>query len=237
MRLSTFFEHRVHLFAIALACFSGCDDDLIDDPGQSSTSAPGTTNSGMNSMGNSTMPGSTPGMMPGATPDPKVTHQQMGSEWVSKVNASSKSQWVYLDLDERRYPAADAQEQGAWDIAFQRVKVKLNGGVSGPGKVQAQAIDGATAYEMLQKAPSQGFGTDKMSEADPQTDPFKEQGMIFGRWYEYDQKTHVVMPKARAFVVQSGQNRFFKIKILNYYNEAKTSGHYTVQWSEIPSAY
>lgn len=235
MRRSPLFEHRFQVVLVTIFALAGCDKDLIEDPEETS-SAPDMSSAGASMVGN-TGSGSMPGMdtAPEQSPDPQVQHQAMGDQWLSKADARSKSKWVYLDLDDRRYPAADAQEQGVWDIAFQRVKIKVNGGVSGPGPVKALAVDGPMAYEMLSVAPKEGYEMDKESPDGPDEDPFKEHGMVFGRWYEYDLQTHVVTPKARAFVVQTDQNRFFKIKVLDYYNEAKTSGHYSFQWSEIPA--
>ncbi|MEL7450695.1 MAG: PKD domain-containing protein [Pseudomonadota bacterium] len=57
------------------------------------------------------------------------------------IDATENEVWVYVDLD--RFAVVtptDALSDDSWDVAFQRFKVKVNGGVSGSGGVTVAAV-------------------------------------------------------------------------------------------------
>lgn len=211
------------LFLLSLSV--GCGEDLIDQ-GKSASSTSG---------GSTAAPGAQGNTQPAVeSPDPKVKHERDGDGYKSKLDATDRASWVYLDLDERAYPAADASEAGAWDLAFRRVNIRVNGGKSGSGNVGGKLVEGADAFDKMNQSPEGDFGSDKEVPIDPNTDPFGEAGLVFGFWYDYAPEGHVVTPKARTYVIQSNQGKVFKLQILDYYNEAKTSAHYTVRWAPLP---
>lgn len=199
------------LFVAALL-LSGCEDNLIDDPQSSST--PGAQSPGTN---------------------PKIQHSDQNGITTTVLNASDKTQWVYLDLDDRAYPAVDAQGKGAWDLAFRRVKIHLNGGIHGDGNVQGTFVEGEGTFDATTQVPKGPFETDTAIEQDPNTDPFGEAGLLFGFWYDYAPVGHVVTPKPRAYVIQSNKGALFKLQILDYYNEAKSPAIITIKWSRLPA--
>lgn len=207
------------LASLALSV-SACDDDLLDEQ------------NGTESGGSGSGEGATGG--PGQGPqDPKVQHEKMGEQWSSQIDASNREEWVYLDLDDRVYPSADEQKQGLWDLSFQRVKVRVNGGVSGTGPVQGLFVEGPQAFESLSVAPAGPYTTDAKSQIDPSEDIFQNDGKVFGLWYNYATQGHVVTPKDRSYVIKTDKNQYFKVKITDYYNAAKTSGHYSIVWAPI----
>ena len=66
------------------------------------------------------------------------------------VDASDREAWVYFDLDLSFDPLEEEDE--GWDIAFQRFKVKSNGGVTGDGGVEI-AILKDVEYDEITQAP------------------------------------------------------------------------------------
>ncbi|WP_221796373.1 HmuY family protein [Oceanobacter mangrovi] len=61
-----------------------------------------------------------------------------------QVNSASYSSWKYIDLSAGTVLDLSDEEAASsteWDIALQRYNVKLNGGDSGPGNVQAALAD------------------------------------------------------------------------------------------------
>lgn len=191
---------------------SGCEDNLIKAP--ESPDAAGT-------------PGKN------ASEDPKVHHKTEKGVTTTVLDASDKSAWVYLDLDDRAYPAADASGKGPWDLAFRRVKIHLNGGINGDGNVQGQFVEGEGSFDATKQAPGGALESDKKVEIDPNTDPFGEAGLLFGFWYDYAPQGHVVTPKARTYVIQSNQGKLFKLQILDYYNQAKSPAIITIKWAPL----
>lgn len=216
---------RPRTLLLVAPLLTGCSDNLIDNNGDGT--------GGTNAQGNSSAKGgSTDAPLP--NPDPKINHERDGDGYKSKIDASDRGSWVYLDLDERAYPAADAKQEGAWDLALRRVKLRLNGGISGKSNVAGKFVEGSDAFDKMKNSPGGPFETDKKGKSDPSTDPFGEDGMVFGFWYDYASEGHVVTPKPRAYVIQSNKGAIFKLQILDYYNAAKTSGHYTIRWSKLP---
>ena len=80
---------------------------------------------------------------------------------VQILDASNNDSWVYFDLDSYsvvfpQNPTSDTQ----WDVAFQRFKIKLNGGVSGIGGVDANVIHDAVITSVT-AAPESTYFTDR----------------------------------------------------------------------------
>ncbi len=52
-------------------------------------------------------------------------------------------------------------------------------------------------------------------------------------WYDYDQETHILTPKDQVYIVQSVSGDYFKLQILDYYDDAGTSGYLKFKWATI----
>ncbi len=130
------------------------------------------------------------------------------------VDATSKTAFVYLDLDTLTELAVDAAlDTGNWDLRFQRFLIAANGGGGGPGVVEVAAIKDGN-FDGLSRAPSTGFQQDGSETV------FNG---VQGGWYYYDLGTHKLTVQASLFyVVKSGAGAYFKIRMLNYYDEAGT---------------
>lgn len=235
-RLSHLSPSFVLAALLAGGLFSSCSDELLDDPPQDKNSSSG-------DLGG-TMTGSAPAgtdipsgdSTDTSSKDPDATHVEQGGVWISKINASNRTKWIFLDLDDRVFPAADAAEAGAWDLAFQRVRVRVNGGTGGPGSVTGLMVPGAQSFDNMTVAPSTGFVPDTTPEQKDPDDIFDQEGKVFSFWYEYTPDGHVVTPKEQSYAVKTDKGAVFKVQILDYYNEAKTSAHYTIRWARLPDA-
>jgi len=144
------------------------------------------------------------------------------------VNATSKEDYWYFDLDED----AEVEESSAdWDLAFQRFKIKSNGGDSGDGHVIVAKV--ATPFAELEKAPDSGYveDSDAVSSKSENGDP---NYAFLGPdpWYSYE-AMHMLSPKDVVFVVRSTEEKFFKVEILDYYDKAGTAGYLRFQWAEV----
>ena len=147
------------------------------------------------------------------------------------VDASRMDAWTYVDLETGQVASDPAQLPG-WDLAAQRMNVKLNGGVSGTAGVQASVVKG-TPYASLSAAPSDGWDTDRADGAD--SDEMADFLLSVGEtsWYDYDGTSHKLTPRPYVYAVKSGAGTYYKLAILNYYNNAGSSGYLTVQWAKI----
>lgn len=144
------------------------------------------------------------------------------------VNATSKEDYWYIDLDAE----AEVKESSAdWDLAFQRFKIKSNGGDSGEGNVIVAKVE--TPFDELEKAPDSGYveDSDAISSKSENGDP---NYAFLGPepWYNYE-AMHQLSPEKVVYVVRSTEEKFFKVAVLDYYDDAGTAGFLRFQWAEI----
>lgn len=152
------------------------------------------------------------------------------SQKKAEIDGSSKDQWSGFDFDGgRAIGRADFPGDGSWDIAVKRTSIKVNAPAVKILLVKDQAFDSITS------AASEGYVSDQSP-----SDPAKETtGFAFHQgegWYSYDPATHVVKSRDQVYLVQSSEGRFFKLKILDYYNVERLPGFLQVQWQELATA-
>ncbi|HKE18933.1 MAG TPA: HmuY family protein [Kofleriaceae bacterium] len=141
--------------------------------------------------------------------------------WAVTVNATSVTNWVYLDLgDLVQVQPADPPTSADWDLGLQRFHYALDGGVSGAGQGEVAIVDGATLADVT-SAPADGWATD-LPDDDVDQDTLPEYAFenAGGAWYDYDPETHVLTPKQRVYVVRGAAGDLFALGIEAYYNDA-----------------
>lgn len=140
------------------------------------------------------------------------------------VDASATHAWIYGDFE----TAAAIDETGPWDLRFQRFHISTNGGVSGSGGVEVAAIPNTSLDELV--VPSEGFVSDAPDGDDENAEPDYafEQG---DGWYDYDPQTHVLTPKAMAWVVRTNGGSTIALAIQGYYDTAGTAGWFSFRWA------
>jgi hypothetical protein len=97
-----------------------------------------------------------------------------------------------------------------WDIGFRSTTIIVNSGISGPGQVQAQVINGI--FDELSEAPEAGYTSDA-------------QGALAipgNGWYNYTGQNgnpvNAIIPvPGKIFVLRTADNRFVKAEIISYY--------------------
>ena len=160
-----------------------------------------------------------------AGPLVEVTPQEDGSTRVL-VDATNKSGTVYFDLDEGRELKTDeALDTNQWDLAFQRFTVTTNGGGGNPAGQVRVAVLANTRWEDVSAAPSGGYQQDASE-------------TVFngaqGGWYSYDLVKHRLEPReSLLYVVHSGQGRYFKLRMLSYYDSAGTPARLSFQYQAV----
>lgn len=157
-------------------------------------------------------------------------HEVADGEVTTRVNASDESAWQHLDLDTGLSDDDDAR----WDLAFSRFRIRINGGVSGPGGVQVAILD--AGYASVSRAPEEGWTAPIADGEDDDMEPdtvFNGTGGGASDWYEYDPATHTLTSKGIAYAIASSDGRFFKLRIDSYYDDAGSPGNLTFVWAEI----
>ncbi len=152
---------------------------------------------------------------------------------LSRVDATHKEFFVYLDLDaQREIPSAEAVGTTEWDLAFQRFKIISNSGVSGVGAVEVAVLPGM-AFDQVIEAPGLGYQQDLPDGADDNADV--DSAFLEGDgWYSYDLLAHKVTPRSNVYVVHTPSG-FYKLQLLAYYDQAGTGGKVSFAWARLAS--
>ena len=148
------------------------------------------------------------------------------------VDATNTEAWTYFAFDSGKVVAIENSTVSKdWDIGFQKTKIKLNGGVSGPGMGSVVMLTD-TLFEDVDMAPKDGYVSDSTETL--AIVPQSEMG-----WYIYTgPPTHWILPlEDRIFVIKAANGTFAKIRFIGYYkdNENKVdSGNVTFEYVHQP---
>ena len=148
------------------------------------------------------------------------------------IDATNKETWAYFSFASGDVvEIEDAENSDAWDIGFQITKVKLNGGISGPGMGSAVMVT-ETTFEAVTEAPADGYKAD--TEDTLAIVPQSEKG-----WYIYTgPPTHWILPlEDRVFVIKAADGTFAKVRFIGYYKDnenKKDSGFVTFEYAHQP---
>jgi hypothetical protein len=148
------------------------------------------------------------------------------------INATSQTDWVYLDLESATMVTpATPEDSTEWDLAFRRYKVALNGGVSGTGGMEAVPMPGVD-YNTDLEAPSEGWITDE-----PDADGDGDMEYALDSWFLYESSTHYVSPADTIFVLRTVEGALLKFEFLAYYDDAGTPAYVHVHWGPLADEY
>jgi len=148
--------------------------------------------------------------------------------------------YLYIDLEagvKVEIDDVDALTSDAWDIAFKRANIRLNGGDSGPGDVAVAKVDGELAD--VTEAPADGeFATDDWASDNCLLQPLADgtPSSAFGEWYDYDDATHILTPKAEVYVVRTRSGQLVKFVIDTYYGDdadPTRGAYYQAAWAPL----
>ena len=148
------------------------------------------------------------------------------------IDATNKETWAYFSFETGDVvEVADAMNSDAWDIGFQQTKVKLNGGISGPGMGSVVMLTNTT-FENVTAAPEDGYSAD--TDATLAIVPQSEKG-----WYIYTgPPTHWILPlEDLVFVIKAADGTFAKLRFIGYYKDnanKQESGFVTFEYVHQP---
>lgn len=153
--------------------------------------------------------------------------------------AAADNPYVYLDLMAGTKVAISdtaSLSSTAWHVALKRAGIKLNGGDSGPGEVAAASVAAARLADVT-AAPA-NLAVDDW--ADPScaliAGPTGEPATVMSAWYDYNDQTHVLTPKALVWVIRIAPGVFRKLRIVTYYGDTAApmrGAYYRVEWAPL----
>lgn len=156
--------------------------------------------------------------------------------------ASADNPYLYLDLvNGTRVDITDvgSRTSTAWHLALKRASLKLNGGDSGPGGVGGARVAAATLAEVT-AAPG-SFASDDWATADCMLNATAsgEPATAMSDWYDYNDATHELTPKAEVWVIKLGEDAgapLRKLRLVTYYGDTTMparGGYYGVEWAPL----
>ncbi|MBK8241613.1 MAG: HmuY family protein [Deltaproteobacteria bacterium] len=195
-------HHPIHLCVLVTALAAGCAADLSDELEDVAPADGGA----------------------------QIEHTVDGDLIDTKIDATDEARWVYLDLESRgQLEIDDPQASDAWDLAFRRYDIALDGGVSGPGGMAAVVLEGQQVDDV--EAVADGPWITDAADGDDHGDA---PDYALGDWYDYDFATHVLTPRVQAYVVRSVEGNAFALEVVDYYDDAGSSGWLQLRWKPLP---
>lgn len=154
----------------------------------------------------------------GVTTDPAaVQTTSIDGHSRTVVNASSSAHWTHLSLFSGALSIPAPAGNDTFHLGLQRYLVKLGDGVS------ALTLDGVD-FASLTTAPSEGEW--RVDGATPETAAISD-------WWSYDGQNHVLSAKPDRLYVVKTDERYFKVRFRDYYDQAGSPGHVTFDWAEV----
>ncbi len=154
---------------------------------------------------------------------------QAGGVTTIYVNASAggfaqaaTNPYVYLQLSDTSkvdISDTDALTSTGWDMALKRDVIRTNSGDSGTGSGGAARVSGK-AFDAVTAADAASFDLDEFldDQCNSIVDATGKPQTAFTDWYNYDEPTMYVSPKALVWVVRAADGAtLYKLEILDYY--------------------
>jgi len=157
---------------------------------------------------------------PGSTDEVFQTEAQGDGSFISVVDARDEAAFTYIDFESR---AGVDGASAAWDLGFLRFNIATHAEVA--------VLEGAD-FDALVVAPADGYVVDA---SDPETAMQETMpGYAFDLWYDYDPMTHVLSARADlVYVVRTPEDNYFKVQLLDYYDDAGTPGLLSLRWAPL----
>lgn len=147
------------------------------------------------------------------------------------IDGRDEKAWVYLDLEAlMEVEPISAEDSTLWDVGILRFNVKANSGTSGSQDVGVALVEGMP-FDSLEKAPADGYAVDEVTVGPEDMEP--EPGYAFDLWYDYDMDAHTLEARDVVYVVRTIEGNYFKVQMLDYYNNAGTAGYVKFKLGQI----
>ena len=123
----------------------------------------------------------------------------------------------------------DPTDSSEWDLGFKRFEILTNGGVNGTGGMEGIKVEGQD-WDSFTVAPSGEYFTDQPAGEDDYYALY-----VMNDWFDYDSTTHILTPYESFYAIKAVDGQYYKVRVLDYYDEYGTSGHFQIEWETIDS--
>lgn len=158
-----------------------------------------------------------------------------------EVNSSGSTTWKYFSFSKNdTVTIADPVNSLEWDIAFQRYRIRTNGGKSGNGAGSAanSYLKGQSGFDALKVVPDTTTFTE-----DDSIEIAVQQGYAtyvvnpeLYTWFSIELATQgtQIVPSDYIYVIKTAEGKYAKIWLKSYYSSENVSGHVTFQYKYQP---
>jgi len=147
------------------------------------------------------------------------------------VNASSKTNWVYLSFSKGdSVSIADPSNSTEWDLGLMRYHLCTNSGTSGKGI--GGAIDmGDVDFAEVITAPTDGYTVDdSVAYAGHGGTTTYSVNPVLETWATMEGMPPTFVPSDHVFVVKTADGKYVKLWLQNYYSDEGISGFITLKY-------
>jgi hypothetical protein len=158
-----------------------------------------------------------------------------------EVNSSSSTTWKYFSFEiNDTVTVSDPSASTVWDLAFQRYRIKTNGGKSGNGLGSAANSykKGQTGFDALKFVPDTAtFATDDSVKIAVQQGyaTYIVNPKVYS-WFTIElaaQGTQIV-PTDNVYIVKTATGKYAKVWFKSYYSATNVSGHVSFMYKYQP---
>jgi len=158
-----------------------------------------------------------------------------------EVNSTSSTIWKYFSFAKNdTVVVSDPLTSEEWDLAFQRYRIKTNGGMSGSGQGSAanSYLKGQIGFDALKTVPDTATFS-----ADASVNIAVQQGYAtyvinpeIYTWFTIELATQgtQIVPSDYIFFIKTGDGKYAKVWFKSYYSATDLSGHVTFQYKYQP---
>ena len=94
-------------------------------------------------------------------PEPAPAPAPQGAKEIKDLDASDQQKWVYFSFEKgTTVEVTNPRTTDNWDIAFNRLSIRTNGGVSGSGEAEVVNTN-SKDFAVVTKAPAEGYEKDR----------------------------------------------------------------------------
>jgi hypothetical protein len=154
-----------------------------------------------------------------------------------EINSTGSTTWKYFSFTTNdTVTVTDPANSTAWDLAFQRYRIKTNGGLSGNGSGSAANSfkKGQTGYDALTVVPdTTTFAADvSISIAVQQGYATYVVNPALYTWFSLEFATQgtQIVPSDYIYIVKTASGKYAKVWFKSYYSATNLSGYVTFQY-------
>ena len=154
-----------------------------------------------------------------------------------EINSTNSTAWKYYSFATNdTVTIADPSNSTAWDLAFQRYRIKTNGGLSGSGTGSAanSYLKGQAGFDALKVVSDTAtFKTDAAIQiAVQQGYATYTVNPVLYNWFSLEFATQgtQIVPTDYIFIVKTGTGKYAKVWFKSYYSATNLSGFVNFQY-------